>query len=319
MRDLFGTGTLCPASIVGWGTKRAAELAPVAAHIAALVALAPVRHLDETGMRVAGKTQWLHVASTSLLTHYRVSAKRGEVPATFTHGIVVHDHFKPYFSLKWVGHALCNAHHLRELKAVTDYDHEPWANKMARVLLAAAKAVRHAVANGADCLADGLHRRISALYDQIIRRGIETHEGMDPIPRKKGARGKTAKRTGHNLLVRLRDFKAETLRFMVDFSVPFTNNQAEQDVRMMKVKMKISGGFRIQTGADIFATLRSVFSTARKQGWNIIKAMAENPAELIKALNASYQTAAGTAHPAGGGLGSYLFVYKKNALPSTLA
>ena len=264
MRDLLGTGTLCPASIVGWGTKRAAELAPVAAHIAALVAQAPVRHLDETGMRVAGKTQWLHVASTSLLTHYRVSAKRGEVPATFTHGIVVHDHFKPYFSLKWVGHALCNAHHLRELKAVTDYDHEPWANKMARVLLAAAKAVRHAVANGADCLADGLHRRISALYDQIIRRGIETHEGMDPIPRKNGTRGKTAKRTGHNLLVRLRDFKAETLRFMVDFSVPFTNNQAEQDVRMMKVKMKISGGFRIQTGADIFATLRSVFSTARK-------------------------------------------------------
>lgn len=207
------------------------------------------------------------------------------MPRLFTSGVVVHDHFKPYFTMKTVGHALCNAHHLRELKAVTDYDHEPWANKMARVLLAAAKAVRHAVANGADCLADGLHRRISALYDQIIRRGTEIHERLPPIPRKPGARGKTAKRTGHNLLVRLRDFKAETLRFMVNFSVPFTNNQAEQDVRMMKVKMKISGGFRIKTGADIFATLRSVLSTARKQGWDMINTINANPSALIQALN----------------------------------
>ena len=146
--------------------------------------------------------------------------------------------------------------------------------------------MRQAVAHGADCLADGLDRRISALYDQIIRRGIEIHEGLDPIPRKKGARGKTAKRTGHNLLVRLRDFKAEALRFMADFSVPFTNNQAEQDVRMMKVKMKISGGFRTKAGADVFATLRSVLSTARKQGWDMINTINANPSALIQALNA---------------------------------
>ena len=196
MRDLFGTGTLCPASIMDWGAKRAAELAPVAAHIAGMVAAAPVRHLDETGMRVTGQTQWLHVASTSLLTHYRVSAKRGAVPRMFTDGIVVHDHFKPYFSLKGVGHALCNAHHLRELKAVTDYDREPWANKMARVLRAAAKAVRQAVANGQAALTEPLAQRIVALYDRIIQRGIEVHEGLDPIKRKPGARGKTAKRTG---------------------------------------------------------------------------------------------------------------------------
>ena len=286
MRDLFGAGTLCPASIVDWGAKRAAKLAPVAAHIATLVAQAPVRHLDETGMRVSGQTQWLHVASTSRLTHYRVSAKRGAVPSTLTSGIVVHDHFKPYFSLKSVGHALCNAHHLRELKAVTDYDHEPWATKMARVLRAAAKAVRHATANGHNALTEPLTQRIVALYDRIIQRGIEVHEGLDPIPRKPGARGKTAKRTGHNLLVRLRDFKAETLRFMADFSVPFTNNQAEQDVRMMKVKMKISGGFRTKAGADIFATLRSVLSTARKHGWDMINTINANPSALIQVLNA---------------------------------
>ena len=157
---------------------------------------------------------------------------------------------------------------------------------MARLLVGAANLVRRAVANGAACLADGLTRRITALYDQIIRRGIALHESQVPLPRKPGARGKTAKRTGHNLLLRLRDFKAETLRFMADFNVPFTNNQAEQDVRMMKVKMKISGGFRSTDGADTFATLRSVISTARKQGWDMVKTLNATPATLIQELRA---------------------------------
>jgi len=286
LRDMLGTGRLCPASIVGWGVKKAAELASVEARIATLVAQAPVRHLDETGMRVAGKTQWLHVASTEQLTHYRVSPKRGAVPRLFSGGIVVHDHFKPYFSLKNIGHALCNAHHLRELQAVTEYDREPWANKMAHVLRAAAKAVRHAVARGQDALGGPLLQRIDDLYDRIIRRGIEGHENRPPISRKPGARGKTAKRDGHNLLIRLRDFKPEVLRFMADFNVPFTNNLAEQDVRMMKVKMKISGGFRTETGADIFVTLRSILSTARKQGWDILKTLAAKPEEIIHQLHA---------------------------------
>lgn len=286
MRDLFGTGRLCPASIVGWGRAKAAELAPVEARIVELVVQAPVRHLDETGLRVCGQTQWLHVASTPWLTHYRVSARRGELPSMLTDGIVVHDHFKPYFSLKGVGHALCNAHHLRELQAVTAYDREPWAARLARVLRMAAKAVRNAVGNGQTALPEALGQRIVSVYDQIIRRGITAHEGLAPLDRKPGARGKTAKRTGHNLLVRLRDFKAETLRFMFDFAVPFTNNQAEQDVRMMKVKMKISGGFRTSLGADIFATLRSVLSTARKRGWDIIQTLSATPEALIGALNA---------------------------------
>jgi transposase len=108
MQDLFGAGRLCPASIVAWGEKKAAELAPVAAHIADLVAKAAVRHLDETGFRIGGKTQWLHTASTLALTHYRVSEKRGAVLTTLEGGVIVHDHFKPYFTLKDVAHALCN-------------------------------------------------------------------------------------------------------------------------------------------------------------------------------------------------------------------
>ncbi len=273
MRDLFGAGGLCPASIVGWGVKKAVELAPVEAHIATLIARASVRHLDETGMRVTGQTHWLHVASTSWLTHYRVSAKRGAVPRMLTGGIVVHDHFKPYFTLKEIGHALCNAHHLRELKAVVEYDREPWANKMARLLVGAANFVRHAVANGQKSVAEGLTQRINTLYDQIIRRGIAAHEGQAPLARKPGARGKTAKRTGHNLLVRLRDFKAETLRFLVDFDVPFTNNLAEQAVRMPKVKQKVSDCFRTSQGAQNYCAIRSYCATMHKQGANIFESL----------------------------------------------
>ena len=99
-------------------------------------------------------------------------------------------------------------------------------------------------------------------------------------------RGKRARRPGFNLLFRLRDFKYDALRFLENFAVPFTNNQAEQDIRMMKVKMKISGGFRTKAGAETFASLRSVISTARKQHWNILQALAATPAILIPALSA---------------------------------
>jgi transposase len=244
MQDLFGAGRLCPASIVAWGERKAEQLAPVAQHIADLVAKAPVRNLDETGFRIGGKTQWLHSASTAALTHYRVSEKRGALCKTLQGGIIVHDHFKPYFTLKGVAHALCNAHHLRELKALTEIEKEPWATKMSRLLLTAADAVRRAVEQGQSALAERVSRRIVAVYDAIVLRGLAFHEQQPTLERRPGARGRLAKRPGHDLLGRLRDFKTEVLRFLFDFAVPFTNNQAEQDVRMMKVKMKISGGFR---------------------------------------------------------------------------
>jgi transposase len=97
-------------------------------------------------------------------------------------------------------------------------------------------------------------------------------------------RGRVRRRTGHNLLLRLRDHKEATLRFLYDPTVPFTNNQAERDLRMMKVRQKISGGFRSETGAQTFATLRTVLSTARKQGWNILATLTTPPALLIQNL-----------------------------------
>lgn len=285
MKDLFGAGRLCPASIVVWGEKKAEQLAPVAAQIAALVTKAPVRNLDETGFRIGGKTRWLHTASTLALTHYRVSEKRGALWKTLQGGVIVHDHFKPYFTLNGVAHALCNAHHLRELKALIEIEKEPWATKMSRLLLTAARAVRSAVEQGKSALGEPVSRRIVAVYDAVVQRGLAFHEQQPVLARRPGARGRLAKRPGHNLLVRLRDFKTEVLRFLFDFAVPFTNNQAEQDIRMMKVKMKISGGFRTQSGAETFATLRSLLSTARKRGWNILRTLSATPASLILALS----------------------------------
>ena len=283
--EVFGAGRLCPASIATWCARMAEALGAVAAHIGALIAKAPVRNLDETGFRVAGKLHWLHTASTPALTGYRVTKTRGDVPQDLEGGVIVHDHFGPYFNLQGLDHALCNAHHLRELKALIDIEKEPWARRMFRLLLKALKAVRRAVAKERTALLPRTFRRIIAIYAAIVKRGLEFHEAQPPLARKSAkARGRSPKRVGHNLLVRFRDRMGDVLRFIYDFAVPFTNNLAEQDIRMTKVKMKISGGFRTMEGAKVFATIRQVLSTARKQGWNLLDTLGAPPAALIAAL-----------------------------------
>jgi transposase len=287
MADLFGATSLCSDSVVAWGRRKAEEFEALAARIAALVAQAAVRHLDETGFRIAGKGQWLHTASTAALTSYRVSAKRGDLPKGLRGGVIVHDHFKPYYAMPGgVRHALCNAHHLRELKALIDIDKEQWAGQMRDLLLEANESVRAAVALGATALPTLGLRALIKRYNAIIRRGLAFHRNLPPLARAIGARGRAPHRPGHNLLIRLHKFKSDALRFLYDFAVPFTNNEAERDLRMMKVKMKISGGFRTMAGARTFARIRSVISTARKQGWNILHTLVANPAALSQALPA---------------------------------
>jgi len=285
MQDLFGAGRLCPASLVAWGKKKAVEWAGVTAQIAALVAKAPVRNLDETGFRVGGKLQWLHTASTPALTLYRVTEKRGEVTEGLEGGVIVHDHFKPYYSLPGVEHALCNAHHLRELKALIEIEKEPWARQMREALVDGVKAVREAVAQGATALTDAVRGSLLRRYNNIVRRGLAFHREQPPLSRAAGARGRTPRRPGHNLLNRLHQFRDDVLRFLHDFKVPFTNNLGERDLRMMKVKTKISGGFRTMAGAETFACNRSVVSTARKRGWNILETLTAPPAILIWRLS----------------------------------
>jgi transposase len=282
MGDLFNIN-LCPATIAVMGMKKAAELKPVDDTIAAQVAAAPVKHLDETGFRIGRRTQWLHVASTLSLTSYRVSAKRNSLPSITT-GIVTHDHWQPYFTMSGVKHALCNAHHLRELKALIEIEQEPWATRMYAFLRKACRTVHRACERDTAALSLSTRRRLRRLYDKIIATGLTFHRRKPPLL-KTGVRGRRPRRAGYNLVLRLQDYKDDVLRFAEDFSVPFTNNQAERDLRMMKVKQKISGCFRSYAGAENFATLRGVISTARKQSWNILDTLEKSPAELLFRLS----------------------------------
>jgi transposase len=268
MADLFGV-KLAAATIARMSRSCAGRLRSFAETVRDLVAGAPVKHMDETGFRIGGKTQWLHVASTALLTFYRVCAKRGSLLANVA-GIVVHDHWKPYYTMQGVLHALCNAHHLRELKALAEIEKEDWARRMQRLLRRACHAANLARERGVP-LKPRLIGCFERCYDAILAEGLAFHEAKEPLVRalmKGGSkrRGRAPRRTGHNLLLRLSTRKQDTLRFLHDPAVPFSNNQAERDGRMMKLRQKISGGFRSAEGATDFATIRSFVSTTKKQG-----------------------------------------------------
>jgi transposase len=286
MVDLFGV-KVATATIARMSRACAERLHGFVETVRDLVAGAPVKHMDETGFRIGGKTQWLHVASTALLTFYRVCAKRGSLLANVV-GIVVHDHWKPYYTIEGVLHALCNAHHLRELKALVEIEKEEWARKMQRLLRRACHITNRARERGVP-LRPRLIECFERRYDAILAEGLAFHETQLPLVRaviKAGGkrRGRAPRRTGHNLLLRLAKHKEDTLRFLRDPTVPFTNNQAERDGRMMKLRQKISGGFRSLQGAMDFALIRSFVSTARKQDWNIIDALSRDPSNLAKSL-----------------------------------
>lgn len=158
---------------------------------------------------VGGRTQWLHTASTLALTQYRVCARRGDVPKTLVGGVVVHDHFKPYLKLDGVAHGFCNAHHLRELKALIAIEKEPWAEKMSRLLRGALAAVHHALKQRRASLTERMTRQINLGYDAIVEQGFAFHQAQPALERQQGARGRPPRRIGDNLLIRLRDHKAD--------------------------------------------------------------------------------------------------------------
>ena len=277
MADLFGV-KLVTATIARISQDCAVRFQGFADELRDLVAAAPVKHMDETGFRIGGKTQWLHIASTVWLTFYRTSPKRGSLLAKVT-GIIVHDHWKPYYKMTGVLHALCNAHHLRELKALVEIEKEDWARKMQCLLRRACHATNLAREQGVP-LKPGLIALIERCYDGIIANGLAFHESQ-PALAKTRRRGRPPRRVGHNLLLRLSTRRLDVLRFLTDPSVPFTNNLAERDGRMMKLRQKISGGFRSECSAKDFAVIRAVLSTARKQGWNMLQTLTSNPTRLL--------------------------------------
>jgi transposase len=287
MADLFGV-TLVAATIARISRDCATRYQGFTDAVRDLVAAAAVKHLDETGFRIGGRTQWLHIASTLWLTLYRVSAKRGSLLANVS-GIVVHDHWKPYYTLTGVLHALCNAHHLRELKALVEIEKEDWARRMQRLLRRACHASNLAHERGVP-LKPGLIRLFERCYDTILVDGLAFHNAQPALIRTVGEgkrRGRPPRRVGHNLLLRLSSRKTDVLRFLTDPLVPFSNNLAERDGRMMKLRQKISGGFRSTEGAMEFAVIRSLLSTARKQGWDILQTLNANPESLIADLRAA--------------------------------
>ena len=280
LRDLHALD-ISPASIATMLQRKAGDLVDFTDAVEQAVGAAPVKHGDETGMRVAGALRWLQVAATTLLTFYQVTLKRGEIYAGLT-GVLVHDHFGPYFGLAGVLHALCNAHHLRELKAVMEIEKEHWAKDMARLLRLACHAANQT--RGSPVRASFV-AVFTTRYRRIVTEGLAFHEALPPLDRPgKKKRGRPKRRPGHNLVIRLRDHEEAVLRFLHNPAVPFSNNIAEQGARMMKVKMKVSGCFRTIEGARGFAILRGTADTARKQGWNILDTFKTPSAILIAML-----------------------------------
>ena len=250
-------------SVIAINNEAAEKLAPIQEAALDNLKTCEVKHVDESGVRVAGKLYWLHVTSNDTATHYRITEKRGDINCGIEN-VVVHDHFRPYFNLPNTTHALCNAHILRELKKLIEFEKEPWAADMSELL----KFLCHKKNNGevdADFIANA-----SKHYDDIVKTGLDYHQAQEPLP---GRKRYGKKRDGHNLLLRLHSHKNDVLRFLAASHVPFTNNQAEQDIRMIKTKQKISGSFRTLQGAQNFATTRGFISTAIKQKLNPLSAL----------------------------------------------
>ena len=240
---------------------------------------AEVLHVDESGLRVTGKLHWLHVASTERLTSYEVHAKRGQeamedagILGEFK-GRAVHDHWKPYFKYDGCNHALCNAHHLRELCFIDKQYQQSWAQDMAELLLEIKAAVA-ATPEPAMSLSPPELEAFRQRYDEGVQSGFDANPApVSPSEGEVKKRGRPKHSPPVNLLIRLRDFKGEVLAFMSDFRVPFDNNQGERDVRMVKVKQKVSGGFRTLEGAKRFGRIRGYISTARKNAKNVFEAI----------------------------------------------
>ena len=273
--DFYGQAPAC--ALIGCANEAVkVGSQPALGSISQQIQNADIGHFDETGLRVAGETQWVHVASTGNLTYFGVHRKRGQavmreigILPNFT-GRAVHDHFSSYPTFDNCSHAYCNAHHLRELQFITDQYHQAWAQQMSQLLLAI-KAEVTEVSQHASALARERIAHFESHYDEIIQAGLDTNAlPLHPAPKR---RGRMKQSPPKNLLDRLDKHRAEVLAFMYDDNVPFDNNLAERDIRMVKVKQKISGDFGTEEGAKTFCAIRSYISTAKKQGRNIIDAI----------------------------------------------
>ncbi len=274
LHDIYGAdiseGTL--AAMIARGGER---VQPAVEEIQRQLRAEPVVHFDETGAHVGGRLAWVHGAATDQLTLLGIDGHRGGsgiaalgVAPELT-GIAVHDHWSSYWGdalPKVSGHALCNAHHIRELTDVCDFYGQRWAERMINLLIEMLAARNQAMDRGQAALDPELVKQFEGRYDNILK------EGWKANPRRPGRAQRS--RPG-NLLRRLDEHRAEVLRFLHDFRVPFTNNEIERDLRMVKLHEKVSGGWRSDDGARAFLRVRSYLATARKQGQGMLEVLAQ--------------------------------------------
>lgn len=279
LHDLFGC-EIAEGSLQNWSREAHQKLASAEESVKEQLRQAPVVNADETGMFCEGKLQWVHVASTPRLTHYALEKKRGKEATDridilpHVEGRIIHDFWEPYLRYQCL-HGFCNSHILRELTMISEHYRQGWAGDLREHLIHIQNKV--SIASRSQPKADPLMgltpktlRRYRNIYDAIVQRGLRINPRNRASPHKRG-RPKQSK--PRNLLERLRDHRDEILAFMYDVRVPFTNNLAERDLRMVKVKQKISGTFRSGEGAEYFCRIRGYISTVKKNGQNVFVAL----------------------------------------------
>ena len=285
LADLFGlhvsTGT------VQHSIDQAARLlAPAVEQIRQVLREQPVVNFDETSMRVGRTLHWLHLASTRTLSWYGAHRKRGgealdrfDILPGFK-GIAVHDGWRPYASYE-CEHALCNAHHLRELVFVLESTQQPWAQQMIDLLCQAKREVELSLAGGNTALDQSRQRYYARRNRTLIAQARRLNPQQAPEPTRRERRGRIRQSFTYNLLERLHRHARQVWRFIADHRVPFDNNQAERDIRMPKLKQKISGCFRAESGMQAFCTIRSYLASLRKQNRSLIDALALSFAGVV--------------------------------------
>lgn len=275
LTELLGA-PISQGSLASWYAQAAAGLDDFDQTVTAGLASAPVLGADETGIRVEGALAWVHAARTDTLTRYTVSAKRGVeamkegavLPALSANTVLVTDFWAPYWRFD-VLHAVCGAHLGRELVAAAEVPGQgDWAKSLDALLIEINHTATGARNLGQDALTPSLLADYQARYNTLIQAGWAANPGHHP-----GQRGKRRRPKHVNLLDRLDTHRQEVLRFADDLRVPFTNNGSEQDVRPLKIRMKVAGSLRTTAGAEAFCRLRSYLSTARKQGQSAFTAM----------------------------------------------
>jgi transposase len=265
--------------VVGWTQQAAQILEPVEHQIKAALAHAPVLHHDETGVRRAGTLAWAHVTSTSRLTPFALHAKRGHAATDAIgilpdfRGVSVQDGWGSYGLYTACRHALCNVHHLRALTFVEEEYHQAWAADLKGVLRAMKAATQQARTGGQLHLPAVERAAFRDRYHTLLASGLAANPPPADSERRAGQRGRLKQSPARNLLERLPLQQDQVLAFLDDLAIPFDNNQAERDLRGLKIQQKVSGCFRSDWAAQAYATIRGYLATLRKQGQTLLAAL----------------------------------------------